>query len=91
MDVIYKYGPLEPGGDAIWVAGTPLKLARQGGWPGAHQKLHCWCRVAIANDGTQLSSTRKVRVIPTGEKYIGEYIDTFLDESGLVWHLVTAD
>lgn len=86
--VIYKYGPLLLPGTVHEVLGKPIKLDGQG----TPKQMFCWCLVELYNDGTHIPhQNRKVRIVATGQPYTGSYIDSYVEDNGLVWHLVTAD
>lgn len=77
-DVIYKYGPIEPGMDFLIVKGQPVHVGLQNG------KIFVWSR----NLCEIVEDERTVRLVATGEAYIGPYIGTVIMPSGLVWHCV---
>lgn len=78
-DVIYKYGPLYYG-EEVHFRGEPLHV-------GFHVDgdLYLWCR----NPPKGLEGRPgKARIVYTGEEYIGRYIGTQVDRTGLVFHVV---
>lgn len=77
-DVIYKYGPIEPGMDFLIVKGQPVHVGLQNG------KIFVWSR----NLCEIVEDERTVRLVATGEAYIDPYIGTVIMPSGLVWHCV---
>jgi hypothetical protein len=77
-DVIYKYGPIEPAFDYMTVRGKPVHVGLQDG------KIFVWC----INLAEIEEKERKVRLVATGEVYVGPYCGTVVMPSGLVWHLV---
>jgi hypothetical protein len=85
-DRIYKYGPFEDVNTPIEIRGTPVKVGRQGSHP-VWEKIYCWCRVAVI-DGEVINPPKKVMLIPTGEDFTGVYVDTLIEDNGLVWHLI---
>ena len=76
-DVIYKYGPIDPN-DYLTVRGKPVHVGLQNG------QIFVWC----INIADYPDNERVVRLIATGEVYVGPYIGTVVMLSGLVWHLV---
>lgn len=79
-DVIYKYGPIDPSMDWIVCKGQPVHI-------GMHTdgQLYVWCRNIAEIDNKE----RRVKLVATGEPYIGPYIGTFINHrNGLVWHLI---
>ncbi len=78
--VIWKYGPIDFGSMAV--CGKPIKLDIQ------NDLMHCWCLVELDEDGHPISSWKNVRVVGTGERFVGQYIDTVQNKYGLVWHLI---
>jgi hypothetical protein len=77
-DVIYKYGPIEPTSYYMTVRGKPVHVGLQDG------KIFVWC----INLAEIEEKERKVRLVATGEVYVGPYIGTVIMPSSLVWHLV---
>ena len=78
--VIWKYGPLKF--DSLPVCGKPIKLDIQ------NEQMYCWCLVELNPAGHSDSSWKNVRVVGTGENFVGCYIDTVQNKYGLVWHLI---
>jgi hypothetical protein len=78
--VIWKYGPLKF--DSLPVCGNPIKLDIQ------NEQMYCWCLVELDQAGHPDSSWKNVRVVGTGENFVGRYIDTVQNKHGLVWHLI---
>ena len=78
-DVIYKYGPIEPTMDWITCKGDPLHV-------GIHVdgNIYVCCRLLCGIDETE----RKVKLVATGEPYIGPYIGSVVQRTGMVWHLI---
>ena len=78
-DVIYKYGPIDPGMDFLTVKGQPLYV-------GIHidDKIYVWCRNRTENEDRETV----VRLVATGESYAGPYIGTVITRSGFVWHCI---
>jgi hypothetical protein len=77
-DVIYKYGPIDPVMEYLTVKGRPVHIGLQNG------EIYIWCLCAV----DFAEGERLVRLIATGETYIGPYIGTVVMPSGLVWHLI---
>jgi hypothetical protein len=79
-DVIHKYGPIDPTMDWITCKGYPVYI-------GLHVdgKAYVWCR---KHDGPEVNTERTVKLVATGEPYIGPYYGTFIYPTGLVYHLV---
>ncbi len=76
-DVIYKYGPIDPN-DYVTVRGKPVHVDLQ------NDQIFVWC----INIADYPDNERLLRLIATGEVYVGPYIGTVVMPSGLVWHLV---
>lgn len=76
-DVILKYGPITPTMDWITCKGQPVHVDIQ------NDKSYVWCRV-----GENENVERKVRLVATGETYVGSYIRTVIYPNGTVWHLI---
>jgi hypothetical protein len=78
-DVIYKYGPIEPKMDWITCKGDPLHVGIH-----ADGNIYVWCRLLCEIEEPE----RKVKLVATGEPYIGPYVGTVITRNGLVWHLI---
>lgn len=77
-DRILKFGPINPTFDYMTVRGKPVHVGLQDG------KIFVWC----INLAEIEEKERKVRLVATGEVYVGPYTGTVVMPSGLVWHLV---
>lgn len=77
-DVIHKYGPIDPTMDWITVKGEPVHVGLQNG------QIYVWCR---KYDGQYENIERTVKLVATGEPYIGFYYGTVVTPMGMVWHL----
>jgi hypothetical protein len=77
--VIWKYAV---GFGPVAIQGKPIKLDVQ------KDLLHCWCLVDLDNQGQPIGSSKNVRIVGTGEEFVGRYIDTVQNKYGLVWHLI---
>jgi hypothetical protein len=77
-DVIYKYGPIDITLEYIIVRGNPVHVGLQDG------KIFVWC----INFAEIEENERMVRLVATGEVYVGPYHGTVVMPNGLVWHLV---
>lgn len=78
-DVIYKYGPIDPSMDYIVCKGVPLHV-------GIHvdDQIYVWCRNVTEIENQEC----KVKLVATGEPYIGPYVGSVITRTGLVWHLI---
>ncbi len=78
-DVIYKYGPIDPSMDYLICKGEPLHV-------GIHidDRIYVWCRLLCEID----EPDHKVKLVATGEPYIGPYVGSVITRTGLVWHLI---
>ena len=78
-DVIYKYGPIDPTMDYLACKGTPIHV-------GIHidNKIYVWCRLLYETG----DSDSKVKLVATGEPYIGPYVGTVIERTGFVWHCI---
>jgi hypothetical protein len=77
-DKILKYGPIDPIMEYLAVKGNPVHVGLQNG------EIFVWCVTHAEGD----QSYRLVRLIGTGQEYIGPYIGTVVMPSGLIWHLI---
>lgn len=78
-DVIHKYGPITPTMDWITCRGEPVHIGLQNG------EIYVWCR---KHDGPIKDNERTIKLVATGEPYIGPYFGTVITPMGMVWHLV---
>jgi hypothetical protein len=76
-DVIYKYGPIDPS-YAMTVRGKPVHVGLQ------NDEIFVWS----LNLADITDKDRIVRLVATGEVYVGPYYGTVVMPSGLIWHLV---
>lgn len=77
--VIYKYGPIDPSMEYFVCKGDPVHVDIH-----IDDKIYVWCCniTEVEND------ERKVKLVATGEPYIGPYIGSVITRTGLVWHLI---
>ena len=80
-DVIHKFGPFIRNDVQVEFKGQPLYV-------GTHidGEIYMWCRLSTGVE----SSTRKARVVYTGEEYVGAYFGTVVKRTGFVYHIVEA-
>lgn len=79
-DVIYRYGPITPSMDWLTVKGEPIHIGLH-----ADNQMYVWCRLLCEIE----EKDRRVKLVATGEPYIGPYIGTLVNRNtGLVWHLI---
>lgn len=77
-NVIYRYGPISPVNDYITIKGQPIHLGMKDGQVFVWSKLLCEVE----------EKDRYVKLVATGEPYVGDYIDTFIYPTNYVYHLV---
>lgn len=77
-DVIHKYGPIDPTIEYLTIKGNPVHVGLQNG------QAYVW----TINACEFAEEERLVRLVATGESYVGPYIGTVIYPIGLVYHLI---
>lgn len=83
--VVYKYGPIKKLKEPIEARGKPVHFAMM-----PNGEFYVWCVVVLplsempGPGGDHIL----VAVYPTGEDWLGEYIDSYVTNEGFVWHAV---
>lgn len=76
--IIYKWGPLSF--KPSFIKGRIIHTGLQDG------DIYVWTEQEIADNITYLE--RIVKLVGTGQNYIGDYYGTVIMPSNLVWHVV---
>lgn len=75
-EVIYRYGPIQ--GDVV-CKGEPVHFGYH-----VDGQLYVWCRLLCEVE----NGDRYLRLVATGEPFIGPCFGSIVTQEGLVWHLV---
>lgn len=78
-EVIHKFGPLSPySGKPVKIVGVPVHVGFQ------DEQVFVWCRRMAGED----NRSSEVRLVATGDTFIGPYIGTVIYPNGLVYHAI---